>query len=46
MLRCRLWAVLEAVDLAEVIKRSRQGLDTELGDFGQAFSGGQIKRIE
>ncbi len=41
----RLWAVLEAVDLAEVIKRSRQGLDTELGDFGQAFSGGQIKRI-
>lgn len=41
----QLWSVLAAVDLAAVIKTSRQGLDTELGDFGQAFSGGQVKRL-
>src|SRR5699024_2169977 len=39
-----LWAVLERVGLAEWA-RSRDGLDTQLGERGALVSGGQAQRI-
>jgi ATP-binding cassette subfamily C protein CydC len=39
-----LWAVLERVNLARVF-RSREGLDTELGERGVAISGGEAQRM-
>jgi ATP-binding cassette subfamily C protein CydC len=39
-----LWAVLERVNLAKVF-RSREGLDTELGERGVAISGGEAQRM-
>ncbi len=40
-----LLAALEKVDLAELIKNMPDGLNTEMGEFGKNFSGGQIRRI-
>lgn len=39
-----LWDVLSRVRLADVFAR-RDGLDTQLGDFGVAISGGEAQRI-
>lgn len=39
-----LWEVLEAVDLAEML-RGRDGLDTPLGEGGRGLSGGQMRRM-
>ncbi|EKD77184.1 MAG: hypothetical protein ACD_42C00448G0001 [uncultured bacterium] len=40
-----LFSVLEKMDLAHHIKNLPDGLDTEMGEFGKNFSGGQIRRI-
>lgn len=41
----RLWAVLEAADLAADIAATADGLDTRLGEGGLGLSGGQAKRL-
>ncbi|MDO5639446.1 MAG: thiol reductant ABC exporter subunit CydC [Neisseria sp.] len=40
-----LWQVLEKVKLAEWAKAQPQGLNTRLGEYGAAVSGGQARRI-
>lgn len=40
----RCWQVLEAVDLADIL-RARDGLDTWCGETGLALSGGQARRL-
>lgn len=40
-----LWAVLEQVQLAEWARSQPQALDTALGEYGAAISGGQARRI-
>lgn len=41
----KIWQVLEAVNLADTIRNTRKGLATQMGEYGQAFSAGQIKRL-
>ena len=41
----RVWRALERAQLAETIKNSPQGLDTEIGERGIRFSGGQKQRF-
>ena len=41
-----LWAVLEQVKLAQWARSQPQGLDTALGEYGAAISGGQARRVE
>ncbi len=41
----RLWQVLEKVALADWAKAQARGLDTALGEYGAAISGGQARRI-
>lgn len=40
-----LWQVLEKVALADWARAQPQGLDTPLGEYGAAVSGGQARRI-
>ena len=40
-----LWQVLDAVGLADWAKAQPLGLDTPLGEYGQAISGGQARRV-
>lgn len=40
-----LFSVLEKMELAEHIRNLPDGLNTEMGEFGKNFSGGQIRRI-
>lgn len=40
-----LWIVLEQVKLAEWARTQPQGLNTRLGEYGAAISGGQARRI-
>ena len=40
-----LWAVLEQVKLAQWARSQPQGLDTALGEYGAAISGGQARRV-
>ena len=39
------WKVLEQAQLKDIIKSSAQGLDTEIGERGVRFSGGQRQRF-
>ncbi len=41
----KLWRVLEAVDLADVVRGLPQGLDSPLGPHGSGLSGGQRQRL-
>ena len=41
----KLWEVIKAVNLEELIKKLPDGLDTELGEHGDTLSGGQRQRI-
>jgi ATP-binding cassette, subfamily C, bacterial CydC len=41
----RLWAALEAAQLAETVSALPEGLDTWLGEGGQTLSGGQGRRL-
>lgn len=41
----RVWQVLEQVRLADILRESREGLDTEVGERGIKFSGGQRQRL-
>jgi ATP-binding cassette subfamily B protein len=41
----KLWEVIEAANLSEVIKRLPNGLDTLVGEHGGMLSGGQRQRI-
>jgi ABC-type multidrug transport system fused ATPase/permease subunit len=41
----KLWRVLEAVDLADVVHGLPQGLDSPLGPHGSGLSGGQRQRL-
>ena len=41
----KVWEVLERVRLADVLRESRDGLDTEVGERGLRFSGGQRQRL-
>ena len=41
----RLWAVLDAAQLAEVVRELPDGLSTWLGEGGQNLSGGQGRRL-
>ena len=41
----RLWAALEAAQLAETVRALPEGLDTWLGEGGQTLSGGQGRRL-
>lgn len=45
MTDARIWDVLERAQIADLIKRLPQGLDTVLGVRGQKFSGGERARI-
>lgn len=40
-----LWAVLEAVRLAETVRRLPSGLDTEIGEEGDRLSSGERRRL-
>lgn len=40
-----LWAVLDKVNLSEWAKSQPKGLDTPLGEYGMAISGGQGRRV-
>lgn len=40
-----LWAVLDKVGLSDWAKSQPKGLDTPLGEYGMAISGGQARRI-
>ncbi|MFZ2625558.1 MAG: ATP-binding cassette domain-containing protein, partial [Propionibacterium sp.] len=40
-----LWAALELVDLADFVRGMPQGIDSAVGERGQALSGGQAQRI-
>ena len=40
-----LWNVLNQVRLADVLMRREQGLETPMGEFGQHFSSGQLRRF-
>lgn len=40
-----LWQVLDELALGEWVRRLPQGLDTQLGEYGAAVSGGQARRI-
>lgn len=40
-----LWAVLEAVELADIVENLPERLDTWLGDGGYTLSGGQMRRL-
>jgi ATP-binding cassette, subfamily B, bacterial PglK len=41
----KVWDVLERVRLADLLRESREGLDTEVGERGLRFSGGQRQRL-
>lgn len=41
----KLWAVLEAVELAEFVDRCPEGLDTWVGESGTRLSQGQARRL-
>ena len=41
----KVWEVLERVRLADILRESREGLDTEVGERGLRFSGGQRQRL-
>jgi ATP-binding cassette subfamily B protein len=41
----QLWAVLQTVDLAEDFRKSREGLNTRIGEWGINLSGGQRQRM-
>jgi len=41
----KIWQVLEQVRLASTLRESREGLDTEVGERGLRFSGGQRQRL-
>lgn len=41
----KVWEVLERVRLADTLRESREGLDTEVGERGLRFSGGQRQRL-
>ena len=41
----KVWEVLEQVRLADLLRESREGLDTEVGERGLRFSGGQRQRL-
>ncbi|WP_016854737.1 thiol reductant ABC exporter subunit CydC [Halomonas smyrnensis] len=41
----RLWAVLEAVELADWAESLPRGLDTRVGEGGRRLSGGQARRV-
>ncbi|MBU6348099.1 MAG: ABC transporter ATP-binding protein/permease [Actinomycetales bacterium] len=41
----KVWEVLERVRLANTLRESREGLDTEVGERGIRFSGGQRQRL-
>jgi ABC-type multidrug transport system fused ATPase/permease subunit len=41
----RLWAALDAADLAAFVKSLPEGLDTPAGERGLALSGGQTQRL-
>ncbi|WP_066803595.1 amino acid ABC transporter ATP-binding/permease protein [Moraxella oblonga] len=40
-----LWAVLDKVGLVDWVKSQPKGLDTPLGEYGMALSGGQARRV-
>ena len=40
-----LWAVLDKVNLSDWAKSQPKGLDTPLGEYGMAISGGQSRRV-
>jgi len=40
-----LWAALEAVDLAQTLRREGSGLDYRVGEMGRRLSGGQARRL-
>lgn len=40
-----LWAIIEAVDLTELVQRLPRGLDTWIGDQGRHLSGGERRRV-
>ena len=40
-----IWDVLERVRLADLLRDAREGLDTEVGERGIRFSGGQRQRL-
>jgi ABC-type multidrug transport system fused ATPase/permease subunit len=41
----KVWEVLERVRLADTLREARDGLDTEVGERGLRFSGGQRQRL-
>ncbi|WP_235026400.1 ABC transporter ATP-binding protein [Glutamicibacter sp. JC586] len=41
----QLWQVLEAAQIAELIRSLPQGIDTEVGQRGHRFSGGEQQRL-
>ena len=41
----RLWEVLDAVELGEMVRRRPEGLDAPLGPGGRGLSGGQRQRL-
>ncbi len=41
----KVWEVLERVRLADTLREAREGLDTEVGERGLRFSGGQRQRL-
>ncbi|RCK75542.1 MAG: Transport ATP-binding protein CydD [Anaerolineae bacterium] len=41
----RLWQALEAVRLADFVRRLPQGLETQLGEHGRRLSGGERQRL-
>lgn len=40
-----LYSILEKVELVDLVKDLPEKLDTQMGEFGKNFSGGQIRRI-
>lgn len=40
-----IWAALEAADLAALVRRRPDGLDTQVGERGLQLSGGEVQRL-
>ena len=41
----KIWEILEAVNLSKWVKNQPEGLNTQLGEYAAAISGGQARRI-